>query len=692
MAVEQWALQGYAPLREIHHLGAVAPDLDDAEADSIWLLAPVLSKKAKAKPPRPKGKPTSSRDFDIGNSEDVPFVISWDEQRKDAYCRLLHRVLTHPKKPPSASTAAQWEWHEGKLWHLAVDALGNPKRQLVVPAAKRSALMAFFHYANHRGHEPLKDQLRSFWWPNMDADCLDFVRTCTVCGQRASRPLQRAVHGTVPTPSTPFSVIHVDHKGPLPSKRSDKYNNILVVTCALTRFTLLIPVTSTTAEETLRALVARVFCVFGHPAVIVSDNGPAFCSGLSDAAANFFGYRHIHILPYNAQANGVAEASVKRIKLLLDRHTSGYADWHKPLPLLQSMLNTTTHTSTGVSPYVALFGREPIGIEHLENPSLYPTPTDGMEFLSELRPRLLKMHAELQAASDAIKQARIGEANSREHSHTATSRFGTILPSTSTQAHYAWLLHGSAQQAEYIRKHGHGLPWKYKYKVLEVRPYAVRLEVPSDGSVPRVSEWQLIRRLAPAAADEHEPPKDWAALTESGIRISAPASPRPHSGTDPMANDGGGGDAAWTGDDDWYELEGAPHAERVGGYYKVWLKWKDYEPLTWRWHHELRKDGLGEQSTAWVEAAVEAARQRYKMERGRPLDAEIEDEFEPAAPPPAEEQRDEPQLGRGARVRTAPDRYAMPVLAVNLKPLRPRHRIAAAFHLAMTPLMPERRE
>ena len=106
--------------------------------------------------------------------------------------------------------------------------------------------------------------------------------------------------------------------------------------------------------------------------------------------------------------------------------------------------------------------------------------------------------------------------------------------------------------------------------------------------------------------------------------------------------------------------------------------------------HELRKDGLGEQSTAWVEAAVEAARQRYKLERGRPLDAEIEDEFEPVAPPSAEEQRDEPQLGRGARVRTAPDRYAMPVLTVNLKPWRPRRRIAAAFHLAMTPLIPER--
>ena len=52
-----------------------------------------------------------------------------------------------------------------------------------------------------------------------------------------------------------------------------KFNNILVVVCALTRFTLFIPVTYVTAEETWRVLVNRVFAVFGHPTVIVSDNG-----------------------------------------------------------------------------------------------------------------------------------------------------------------------------------------------------------------------------------------------------------------------------------------------------------------------------------------------------------------------------------------------------------------------------------
>ena len=65
---------------------------------------------------------------------------------------------------------------------------------------------------------------------------------------------------------------------PLP--RSGEYTNILVVVCALTRFTLYIPVPNVTAAETQKALMTHVFSIFGFPLVIVSDNGPAFRSNL----------------------------------------------------------------------------------------------------------------------------------------------------------------------------------------------------------------------------------------------------------------------------------------------------------------------------------------------------------------------------------------------------------------------------
>ena len=692
LALEQWSLHGYAPLRDTHSLGDCMPDASPFDGSIFGLTAgrnaaparPKAKPKAKAKAPKQKGNASAHQQLP-GSRTDGPFEITWADQRKDPLYRAVRQRLEAGDQGKMGTLAAKWTFEEGKLWRLAIDAVGEPYRRLVVPSHIRSGLMAHFHYSNHRGHEPLKDQLRCFWWPNMDADCLDFVRTCTVCQQRLSRPLHKVEQAFIPTPSTPFSVIHVDHKGPLPMRRSGstKYNNILVVTCALTRFTLLIPVESTTAEETLRVLVGRVFCVFGHPAVIVSDNGPAFAANLTAEAAKFFGYRHVHIMPYNAQANGVAEASVKRIKLLLDRHTEGYADWHKSLPWMQHMLNTTTHTSTGVSPYVALFGREPDGIEKLENPALYPTPSDGNEYLKELKPRLTKLHAQLKQASDAIKQARVEEANRRELPRLGTSRFGTIQASTPDQPRYVWLLHGSKEQAEYVRKHGHGLPWKHKYKVLELRPHAARLEVPKDGTVPVIGEWQLLRRMVPAAPDEHTPPADWPHITEAGIRIS-PANPSLTPGNALGTDDG---EPRWDGEDDWYDLEEVPHAERVGPYYKVWLRWENYEPLTWRWHHEIKKEGWSEENMAKVTAAVDAARLRYQTERGRADEAELEDEFD-GFPPPATDEGDDgtPRLGRGMRIRSKPDRLISAVLGKKHRDAR--RSLAAMYHLAAAPLLP----
>ena len=129
--------------------------------------------------------------------------------------------------------------------------------------------------------------------------------------------------------------------------------------------------------------------------------------------AKYFGFRHVPILPYNAQANSVAESSVKRIKLLLDRHCKGYAGWHKLLPLAQLLLNTHIHTGHKTSPYMSLFGREPYGIKHLENPAILPDDSSGSEWLQDLRARMIHIHRDLQVASDLIKQARAVEQNLR---------------------------------------------------------------------------------------------------------------------------------------------------------------------------------------------------------------------------------------------------------------------------------------
>ncbi len=68
-------------------------------------------------------------------------------------------------------------------------------------------------------------------------------------------------------------------------------------------------------------MMSNVFCVFGIPRKIVTDNGREFDNELSDELNKYLGLRKITVLAYNPQANGIAEQAVKRAKLLLERHT-----------------------------------------------------------------------------------------------------------------------------------------------------------------------------------------------------------------------------------------------------------------------------------------------------------------------------------------------------------------------------------
>jgi hypothetical protein len=456
-------------------------------------------------------------------------------------------------------------------------------------------------------------------------------------------------------------VIHVDHKGVLP--RSDSYSNILVVTDALTRFTLYIPVPDTTAETTLKTLMARVFSVFGFPLTIITDNGPCFKSDMMKHMAAFFGFRHVPILPYNAQANGAAEASVKRIKLLLDRHTQGYQEWHKILPLAQMILNSQVCSSTNMSPYMALFGREPIGIELLENPALLPSDSPGTEWLLEVKDKMTRIHKDLQHVSDTIKKGRATKANRRRGTSEAPTP--VIKASTPFQDRYVRILRGSNDDAKYLRKHGHGQPWKYKYKVLQAFPHAVQLEVPKDGSVPRINPWQLTRRCEPAPERLETPQQDDPLLTEHGI-------PLPDTTTNGAEEEL----------QNLREIDRIVSCDRVGSRYRLWIKWKDIAEVTPTWRHEILPQLTDEKFINQIHDAVTRCNERnndhhYELtndgdpvEDNDELDAVDDANNSNPAPPTADQdvqaqpEPDVEQLGRGKRIRAQAKLHNIPIMAV----------------------------
>ena len=420
------------------------------------------------------------------------------DQLLDVDCKAIIDALRGSARTPHHERVRACDKYE-----LLEDALyrrtfrdGEPSRAIVVPRRFRPAVLSRHHFSladggGHTGGETMFRQLRAhYWWAGMERECHSFAAACEKCGSTRSQATMSVPIGSAPTPTRPFEVIHLDHKGELPD--CDGYKYVLVTVCALTKFTLYNPVKSTTASETLDALITHVFSIFGPPLVIVADNGSAFANKLMDASEQLYGYRMIHVMPHTPQANGLAEAAVKKLKIAFDRHTSDYRGWKPLLPAIQHCVNQRLSRDTQV-PFVSLFGYPPPTLAALEQPYLLPTATSEERTIQEFGLRMRRMHLRLTRELDDLKDAETRLVPS-------SKPLRTLLPGDKV-----WLKYSDSEKARYLRKHGKGLAWRHAFTVLAVKPHAVLLEIPPDGSVPDVLPWQSLRKCSFAAPFFHDP-------------------------------------------------------------------------------------------------------------------------------------------------------------------------------------------
>eukprot|EP00965_Chrysotila_dentata_P160169 5289594-Pleurochrysis_carterae.AAC.1 len=178
----------------------------------------------------------------------------------------------------------------------------------------------------------------------------------------------------------------------MPRSLDTELHHILLVVCGLIRFAIAIPVPDNSAGKTLRTFVARKFTNYSIPIVLKSDNGQPFVSEMSEAMAKYAGYWHIRPLSYNPQSNSPAEKSVnKRISDLLVGHIHHLRDWHLTLPMITIALNMTVHSSTGRTPFFALFGRDTVPTSELEDADLYQPTFTACELVDSLALRLRRV-------------------------------------------------------------------------------------------------------------------------------------------------------------------------------------------------------------------------------------------------------------------------------------------------------------
>jgi len=254
--------------------------------------------------------------------------------------------------------------------------------------------------AVHQGMtRTLETARRRNLWPKMEEEIQAVVSACDVCQEAFSRSEAKGkgmAYCPLEIPASRFQRLSIDHVGPL-DKTEDGFTYVLTVIDQFTRYLFLIPVRSTTAEETAESLITRVFSVIGCPAQIVSDRGPGFASKLWRDICVELGIRRLLTTPYSPWSNGILERSHRTIKKMLRGFISSCGrNWASLLPWVQLAFNSHTSASTSVPPQLLLLGelpRYPIDWDFLlknfpdqQLPSkTLSSPTDQDSLLQRLR-------------------------------------------------------------------------------------------------------------------------------------------------------------------------------------------------------------------------------------------------------------------------------------------------------------------
>ena len=137
------------------------------------------------------------------------------------------------------------------------------------------------------------------------------------------------------------------------------------------------------------------------------------------------------------------------------------------------------------------------------------------------------------------------------------------------------------------------------------------------------------------------------------------------------------GDLDDPGDDgnDVWNIERVLHAERVGRWYKLWIKWRGSNEISPRWRHELVKETTNAELLQEIKDAVDAARSAARHEHAH--DSESDDDT--PAPPGDVEIESAPADAETAATPDVDDSDLTIAQRNALRKLKPR---AAHAHLA----------
>ena len=217
----------------------------------------------------------------------------------------------------------------------------------MVPPPGRDQVLQELH-ETHSGVSKMKSLARAYiWWPDMDSQIEQLVKSCPVCQESRPSPPAAPLHPWE-WPSQPWSRIHIDYFGPF------RNHMFMVIVDAHSKWIDECVMSSITSAKTIEQL-RIIFATHGFPRKVVTDNGPSFTSEEFRSFLSQNGITHVTSSPYHPSSNGLAERAVQTLKNGL-KQTPG-ATIQGKLSKYLFTYRITPQTTTGVTPAQLLMGR-----------------------------------------------------------------------------------------------------------------------------------------------------------------------------------------------------------------------------------------------------------------------------------------------------------------------------------------------
>eukprot|EP00253_Pinus_taeda_P020227 PITA_20227 len=117
------------------------------------------------------------------------------------------------------------------------------------------------------------------------------------------------------------------------------------------------------ANTVSTAFMETIQKLHGNPKIIVSDRDPIFTGNFSTELFSCLGTQLAHSSSYHPQSDGQTEIVNKCLEGYLRCFVSDkQTQWVKWLPLAEWWYNTSFHTTTKMTPFMALYGYQPLSI------------------------------------------------------------------------------------------------------------------------------------------------------------------------------------------------------------------------------------------------------------------------------------------------------------------------------------------